>query len=146
MCKKAKCAYLKKDNFCLMHKCVCDVLHPEARCKDGVARADHKKHERFWECVKDWNLNTARGRFAFSTRKARGHKVYRTCSRKRRYADLYAAKKSAIELYRKKGRELFAYECPFCGGYHLTHQKRRHLEMLNGCFNTNEEIAIKKYA
>lgn len=133
MCKKAKCAYLKKDNFCLMHKCACDVLHPEARCSDGVARADHKTQERFWGCVKEWDFNTAKGRFSFRTRNVRGHKVYRTCSRKRRYADFYAAKESATEFNRRKGIELLAYECPFCGGYHLTHQKRWNLRMLNGC-------------
>ena len=131
MCKKANCAYLKKNGICMVHKEACSILHPEAWCKEGVARADHKVQENFWECVKEWNFKTAKGRFSFYTRKTSGYKVYRTCSRKRRFANLYAAKEKANELRRKKGLSLLAYECPFCGGYHFTHQRRRSLVVLN---------------
>ena len=146
MCKKAKCAYLKKDGICMVYKKPCSILHPEARCREGVARADHKVQEHFWECVKEWNFKTAKGRFSFYTRKTTKYKVYRTCSRKKRFANLYAAKQKAKDLRRKNGLELLAYECPFCGGYHLTHQRRRNLEILNGYeFLEKETVRNEEY-
>jgi hypothetical protein len=42
--------------------------------------------------------------------------------------------------------ELLAYECPFCGGYHLTHQRRRNLEILNGYeFLEKETVRNEEY-
>ena len=149
MCRKAKCAYLKVDGYCPMHKAMCDIEHPDAKCQDGVARAVPSKNRHLWECVREWKQNTARGRFAFKTRNARGHDVYRTCTRKYRFASLYDAKEKARELQRRKGRELLAYECPFCGGYHLTHQKRRGLMLLNGIVNgfcASHEMSVKEPA
>ena len=132
MCKKTKCAFLRKDGYCLMHKTACNVQHPDANCRDGAARAIPSRERHFWDCLGDWALDTAKGRFAFKTRNARGHDVYRTCSRKRRFVSLHVAREKATELKRRKGRDLLAYECPFCGGYHLTHQIRHHLLALNG--------------
>jgi hypothetical protein len=132
MCRKAKCAYLRKNGYCLIHKAMCNIAHFDAKCQDGVERAIPSKDRSFWKCLGSWELNTAKGRFAFMTRNVRGHAVYRTCSRKRRFASLYDAKEQARELLRHKGRDLLAYECPFCGGYHLTHHKRHNLMVLNG--------------
>lgn len=123
MCRKAKCAYLRKDGFCLLHREACALQHPDARCADGVARALPSRERHLWDCVEDWDLNTAKGRFAFRTRDARGYEVYRTCSRKNRYSSYYEASRKAIEIKRKRGVVLKVYECPFCGGYHLTHHK-----------------------
>ena len=35
--------------------------------------------------------------------------------------------KQAIDIYRRRGVVLAVYECPFCGGYHLTSQLRPYL-------------------
>ena len=149
MCRKAKCAYLRGNGYCLMHKAMCDVAHPDAKCRDGVARAIPSKDRHLWECLGEWELSTPKGRLAFTTRNARGHAVYRTCSRKRRFASLYVAKENARKLFQRKGLDLLAYECPFCGGYHLTHQKRQKLMLLNGvdeCFRKMNEMPVKKTA
>ena len=147
MCRKAKCAYLRDNGYCLMHREPCNVLHPDARCHDGAARAIPSKERHLWDVLGDWNLGTAKGRFSFRTRKARGHDVYRTCSRKRRFASLHDAREKAIDLKRKRDLDLLAYECPFCGGYHLTHYKRKHLLAMNGLDVENKsEIKVKKSA
>ena len=149
MCRKAKCAYLRTNGYCLLHKTACSVQHSDANCRDGAARAIPSRDRHFWEFLCEWDFKTAHGRLAFRTRKARGHDVYRTCSRKRRFASLYAAREKAIELKRRKGLDLFAYECPFCGGYHLTHQTRRHLLALNGVddvFAEDDKMRMKKTA
>ena len=132
MCRKAKCAYLRTNGYCLIHKADCNILHPDANCLYGIERAVPSKERHFWKCVEEWDFSTVKGRMAFMTRNARGHNVYRTCSRKRRFVSLHAAREKAIELKRRKCLDLLAYECPFCGGYHLTHQTRRHLLALNG--------------
>lgn len=132
MCRKSKCAFLRANGFCLLHKAECGMLHSDADCRDGVTRAIPSKQRSFWEYLKDWNLHTVKGRFALRTRNANGHDVYRTCSSKRRFASIYAARKRAIDLKRSKNRNLLAYECPFCGGYHLTRQTRHSLLALNG--------------
>ena len=149
MCRKARCAYLRKNGYCLMHKAMCDVAHPDAKCQDGVTRAMPSKDRHFWECLGGWELSTAKGRFAFMTRNARGHAVYRTCSRKHRFANLYDAKEKARELLRRKGLDLLAYECPFCGGYHLTHHRRHKLMLLNGFvdgLHETHEMSVKRTA
>lgn len=146
MCRKAKCAYLRANGYCLLHKAACDVPHPDVNCRDGAARAIPSRDRHLWESLREWDFNTANGRLAFRTRNARGHDVYRTCSRKRRYASFYEAREKAIELKRRKGLDLLAYECPFCGGYHLTHQARRHLLALNGVddvFAADEKTQVK---
>ena len=149
MCRKAKCAYLRANGYCLLHKAECDVQRPDVNCRDGAARAIPSRDRHFWEGLGVWDLKTANGRLAFRTRNARGHDVYRTCSRKRRFVSLYAARDKAIELKRRKGLDLLAYECPFCGGYHLTHQIRRHLLALNGIddvFAEDDKKQVKKTA
>lgn len=49
---------------------------------------------------------------------------YRACARKRRYATQVEAKKAAqLGSKRKDAPKLYVYECPYCGGWHLTHRK-----------------------
>lgn len=132
MCRKAKCAYLRETGYCLMHRTECNVLHPDARCRDGVTRAVPSRERPFWNYLGEWNMKTAKGRFSFLTRNARGHTVYRTCSRKRRFKSLYEAMAKIRELKQRKGWILSSYECPFCGGYHLTHRRCHESSVLNG--------------
>lgn len=61
------------------------------------------------------------------TRHAENYEVFRTCLRKRRYRDVYEAMESAREVFQREGVILAVYECPFCGGYHLTKQLRPYL-------------------
>lgn len=51
---------------------------------------------------------------------------FRACARKRRYATSVEAKKAAEKSSKRKDApKLFVYECPYCGGWHLTHRKPR---------------------
>ena len=141
MCRKCKCAYLRANGYCLMHKEACNVQNPDEKCSDGVVRALPSRERHFWKCLEEWDMNTPRGRLAFKTRKSRGHEVYRTCLRKRRFVDFNFAHKKALELTRKRDLDLFVYECPFCGGYHLTHKKPRYLVPVNDFYVNTMGVA-----
>ena len=45
---------------------------------------------------------------------------YRECEAKTRYVDEHQANKGAGRCERERGLPLRAYECSFCGGWHLT--------------------------
>ena len=124
MCKKSKCAYLRDNGYCLMHKELCRIQHPDARCPDAVARVILCKSRYLWNFKIRYNLKTAKGRFQFYTRYARGQDVYRECTSKRRYNNIRDAKRTAAKCVQSRGIPLFVYECPFCRGYHLTHKAR----------------------
>ena len=49
---------------------------------------------------------------------------YRACGRKKRYDTRVDAKKAAERSSRRKDApKIFVYECPYCGGWHLTHRR-----------------------
>lgn len=49
---------------------------------------------------------------------------FRACGRKRRYETRVGAKKAAERSSRRKDApKIFVYECPYCGGWHLTHRR-----------------------
>ena len=49
---------------------------------------------------------------------------FRACGRKRRYETRVDAKKVAERSSRRKDApKIFVYECPYCGGWHLTHRR-----------------------
>ncbi len=49
---------------------------------------------------------------------------YRTCGRKKRYETRVDAKKAAEKSSRRRDApRIFVYECPYCGGWHLTHRR-----------------------
>lgn len=51
---------------------------------------------------------------------------YRSCVRKKRYATKVEAQKAAKAGSRKRDAPaLYVYQCPDCGGWHLTHRKPR---------------------
>lgn len=49
---------------------------------------------------------------------------FRACGRKRRYETRVEAAKAAERSSRRKDSpKIFVYECPYCGGWHLTHRR-----------------------
>ncbi len=49
---------------------------------------------------------------------------FKACGRKKRYDTRVDAKKAAEKSSRRKDApKIFVYECPYCGGWHLTHQR-----------------------
>lgn len=49
---------------------------------------------------------------------------FRACGRKKRYDTRVDAKKAAETSSRRKDApKIFVYECPYCGGWHLTHRR-----------------------
>ena len=49
---------------------------------------------------------------------------FRACGRKRRYETRVEAAKAAERSARRKDSpKIFVYECPYCGGWHLTHRR-----------------------
>ena len=122
------CAYRRKNGFCLLHKTDCSCtdtcaacperLRPERTVGHGAARAWQRKLP---------DLSTKAKRFRFRTRNVCKYAVFRTCTGKRRFRDEPAALEMARRLYRRKGWVLAVYECPFCGGFHLTRQLRPNL-------------------
>lgn len=49
---------------------------------------------------------------------------FRVCGRKKRYDTRVDAKKAAEKSSRRKDApKIFVYECPYCGGWHLTHRR-----------------------
>lgn len=55
---------------------------------------------------------------------AMDEREFRACGRKRRYETRIDAKKAAERSSRRKDApKIFVYECPYCGGWHLTHRR-----------------------
>lgn len=55
---------------------------------------------------------------------AMDEREFRACGRKRRYETRVDAKKAAERSSRRKDApKIFVYECPYCGGWHLTHRR-----------------------
>ena len=51
---------------------------------------------------------------------------FRACGRKKRYETRVEARKAAERNSRRKDApKIFIYECPYCGGWHLTHRRPR---------------------
>ena len=51
---------------------------------------------------------------------------FRACGRKKRYETRAEAKKAAEASSRRRDApKIFVYECPYCGGWHLTHRRPR---------------------
>lgn len=49
---------------------------------------------------------------------------FRACGRKRHYETRIDAKRAAERSSRRKDApKIFVYECPYCGGWHLTHRR-----------------------
>ena len=49
---------------------------------------------------------------------------FKACGRKKRYDMRMDAKKAAEKSSRRKDApKIFVYECPYCGGWHLTHRR-----------------------
>lgn len=142
MCRKAECAYLRANGYCLMHREECGVQFPEETCLDGVEKVSEHSHKnqvdymnRLRLCVDKAGkvgacLHPNRGRDS-------GFNVFKTCKRKTRYTSLELARKMAIWANRRDGIVLAVYECPFCHGYHLTRQLRSHL-----VWNGNEALGL----
>lgn len=50
---------------------------------------------------------------------------YKACDRKKRYTTRTEAEAARIACERHGARSLHIYQCPYCGGWHLTHKKAR---------------------
>lgn len=49
---------------------------------------------------------------------------FRACGRKKRYETRVEASKAAERSSRRKeAPKIYVYECPYCGGWHLTHRR-----------------------
>lgn len=49
---------------------------------------------------------------------------FRACRRKKRYETRVEAQKAAERSSKRKDApKIFVYECPYCGGWHLTHRR-----------------------
>ena len=131
MCKKAKCAYLRDDDYCLMHKAACCLSHPDARCCDGVSKVPESvsaSQRRYMNCLRATIHCGKHGSCLHpNRRKDRGSMVFKTCKRKTRFTTLERARQVAVHIERRDGIILAVYECPFCHGYHLTKQLRSSL-------------------
>lgn len=123
------CAWRTEAGYCRVHKADCCRNSPGC-CSDCVRRVSARQHEHMVAYMRGLKAygNPRKSQFEFKKRKASGYNVFRTCSRKRRFPDRNAAMEKARYLFRKKGMQLAVYECPFCGGYHLTSQLRKNLE------------------
>ncbi len=51
-------------------------------------------------------------------------RLSRTCGDKARYTAEHVASAAAVLLSWADGRHMSAYECPFCGWWHLSSQRR----------------------
>lgn len=49
----------------------------------------------------------------------------RSCERKNRYGSRHEAELAARASEAHGAPKLFCYKCPYCGGWHLTHQRPR---------------------
>ena len=47
---------------------------------------------------------------------------YKACERKKRYASRTEAEAAIRDCRRHGSRDLHCYQCPYCGGWHLTHK------------------------
>lgn len=54
---------------------------------------------------------------------AGGLRAHRQCGRKSRYATKEQAETVARNRMEQGASSLRAYECPYCGGWHLTHHR-----------------------
>lgn len=116
MCLRNQCAFRSCCGECRMTHESC---HGDGICRSGVRRATpHRKSVKRRIIVFD--LATREGRFRHRTSNVRGAVVYRMCTRKLRYPDEYEARRRGRARSRCCGISLRVYECPFCGGYHLT--------------------------
>lgn len=128
MYRSSECAYRRRNGYCLLRREACCCNGTCQACSDRlipVSEALHLRMENWWRTARD--LSTKEKRFHFQTRKADGYAVFRTCKGKHRFRDFNEAMRRANELHRRKGLVLAVYECPFCGGYHLTRQLRPYL-------------------
>ena len=126
MVTKPQCAWMSSSGYCRWYKDSCD-------CTSGSCAAFIRPVSEHMRLKARKYMNSLRfdsdGKGAClhpnASRGAHhGWNVYRTCKRKRYFADLNSARVAAISLNRKKGMILAIYECPFCHGYHLTTQIR----------------------
>lgn len=115
------CAYCK-NGFCRLKKCKCKYSRSCSDRLKPVSLAQHAHIQAWQETLED--LSTKKKRFAFHTRDVDRYTVFRTCKCKRRFRSAKKALEMARHIYQRKGVLLAIYECPFCGGYHLTHQVR----------------------
>lgn len=53
-----------------------------------------------------------------------GGQTFRGCERKKRYATKAEAKRAADHASKRANAPMiYVYECPLCGGWHLTHRR-----------------------
>lgn len=126
VCKE--CAFRRKNGVCAMRHAECPYTRCYHACTNWVARLTEAQHRHVRTCIRNMEACTDKdGRLQSHRKKVDGWTVFRTCRRKRRFRDEHAAMKQAIDIYRRRGVVLAVYECPFCGGYHLTSQLRPYL-------------------
>ena len=51
------------------------------------------------------------------------NRIARACLVKRRYKNIAEAKVGAYHQWKRRGVEMYGYECRNCGGYHLTREE-----------------------
>lgn len=123
------CAYCRKNGYCVLHREICSCSGNCQACSDRlrpVSESHHRHVENWWRReLKDLSSRTKL--FEFRTRHVNGYAVFRTCRRKRRFRSTSEAMARAREAFQREGVVLAVYECPFCGGFHLTKQLRSHL-------------------
>lgn len=143
MCKKAKCAFLRDNGFCLMHKAECAVLDPNGKCCDGAAKLDAFESWRQHGYMRLLKVKNSKGGECGSClhpnrNQSYGNNVFMACKRKTRYTTFERAREVAVHIEHKDNLVLAVYECPFCHGYHLTRQLRRTLRWKG---NSNFEMS-----
>lgn len=117
--RKGLCAFLRPNGFCLVRRELCVEKSDYAICRDAVRRATHmisipkaKVHE--------VDLSTAKARFRYHTRDARGADVFRSCKRKDRYPDENSARRATRKMAVRYGQTMYHYYCKYCEGFHLS--------------------------
>lgn len=133
------CAFRKKDGYCCFRRKSCGCSGTCQACSDRViplGEVQHRKIKAWLKGLRD--LSTKEERFRFSTRYATGYAIFRTCKNKQYFRTSHEALACAHSRNKRKGWKMAVYECPFCGGYHLTSQLRRNLLQVGSAFQSSD--------
>jgi len=116
------CAFCDGNGICRYSHKACAYGTGNMACSSYMPISVRKNRtESKMGCPERYEVS-ARGlkRSFFSVRRWTGPKIYHMCTGKVRFRTEYDARDNARRHWDKDRSELRTYECPCCGGYHLT--------------------------